>query len=453
MVMDLIEGFQDGKLKVYDLAAFSEKDSCMLLRPATGTVLGIKRELLDTLREKKISKELAFTMIQRGLADYDQSRKVSACRERIYPDFFLIDLTKKCNLACRYCFREFADQYPKMTMEMIDRICDSLLEYWKRYPMLRLSIQAWGGEPLLCLPLIVHIRERFETENLKPQIVMETNATLMTERAAAELFRNHIELGISIDGTGEVHDLQRPFRDGSGSLASVLQGIDNLRKVGYEGFGTITVVTRDTISHLAEIIDFFSQIPLRSVKFNMMRKNERNKELAPDPKEFGEYSEKLLSCLYNLYQKRIPFVEQNVAQRMKNLMYRPNDNICSSCGCHGGFRMLSIDSVGKVFPCELSDYEDYCIGTVGERDYAEMVNQAVYENHEYFRERDLTECAKCPWQYYCRGGCKAAVKYAVGTPQKPDITECAFNMALYPRLVSVLFQDPGFAEYLMTGDV
>jgi len=446
-----IRGYQKGKLKIYDMIAFVEDAKCMVIRPDVGTVLGMEQKLLEKIEKHTITDELAFLMVQRGLASFDKSRDVSMCSEIVRPEFFLIDLTKKCNLACKYCFREFADHYPEMTAEMIDKICDSLIAYWKHNPSLRLSIQAWGGEPLICLSLIIQIRKRFEKANLFPQIVMETNATLITEDIAKMLFENHIELGISIDGNKEVHDLQRPFIGGQGSLEKVERGITNLRSAGYHEFGTITVVTKYTIKYLPKIIEYFVELSLNSIKLNIMRKNSRNLDLASDLDEFDRYIDELLLCLFELYKKRIPLVEQNIAQRMLNLMHRPNNNICNAHGCHGGYRMLSIDSIGKVYPCELSDYNDYCIGNVDDSDYISMVNNAVKNNHEYFKEKNLMECAGCPWWYFCRGGCKAAVKYNTGTPKGLDKTECAFNKALYPKLVSVLLRDPEFAHYLTNG--
>lgn len=453
MVYRSIGKFECGKLSVCDMEAFVEEEKCLLLNKENGTIAAIKRELLDDIESHNIDDGLAFYLVQRGLAKYDNSREISGHCEAVRPEFFLIDLTKKCNLACKYCFREFADNYPEMTSEMIGRICDSLISYWKLDPSLKLTIQAWGGEPLLCLPLILQIRDRFSKEALHPQIVMETNATLITKEVAKRLFENHIELGISIDGNAKVHDLQRPFVGGQASLLKVEQGIKNLRTAGYRGFGTITVVTKHTMENLEDIIDYFVGMSVRSVKFNMMRKNDRNMDLALDVDQFDDYIERLLKCLHSLYKKHIPFVEQNIAQRMLNLMHRPNNNICNSHGCHGGYRMLSIDSKGKVFPCELSDYADYCIGTIESIDYVGMVQEAISKKHEYFHDKNLNECEDCPWRYFCKGGCKAAVKYCAGDPRGIDKTECAFNKAIYPKLVSILLNEPDFAEYLLNGEI
>lgn len=343
-----IKGYSIGKLRVYDLVALVKDDQCMIIRPDVGTTIGIKKDMLETIEKHSIKESLAFLMVQRGLASFDKSREVYIKSETVRPDFFLIDLTKRCNLACKYCFRGLEEDYPEMKIEMIDKICDSLISYWKKNLFLNLTIQAWGGEPLICLQLIIRIRENFNKANLFPQIVMETNATMITLDIAKKLKENNILLGISIDGTKEVHNLQRPFIDGSGTLDKVEKGIENIRLAMGDGFGSITVVTKNTIKNLSKIIDYFVSLNMKSVKFNMMRKNEKNLDLALDFNEFDSYIDELLNCIFILYKNKIKFIEQNISQRMINLVYRPNNNICNAHGCRGGYRMLSIDSLGNV---------------------------------------------------------------------------------------------------------
>ena len=76
---------------------------------------------------------------------------------------------------------------------MIDKICQELINYWKNNPSFHLSIQPWGGEPLLEYPLILKIRENFKAAGLDPEIVIETNATLITSDIAKGLYKNNIK--------------------------------------------------------------------------------------------------------------------------------------------------------------------------------------------------------------------------------------------------------------------
>ena len=449
-----ILGFTIDSLTVYDTEAFLSNDTCMLVCPDTGTTLSMDYETFKDFENHKVSDDLVFLMVQRAIAKYKDSRPLSNCYECVLPEFFLIDLTKSCNLSCKYCFRELNPKNPKITHEKLNEICSSLITYWKAHPQLHITIQAWGGEPLLELSSIVEIRNFFNEANLFPEIIIETNGTLITPDVAKILFENDIKLGISIDGNSIVHNAQRPLANGKNSLELVENGIYNIRNAGYKNFGSITVVTKNTLENLDDIIKYFAyDLHLSGIKLNMMHKNEKNHDLAMNIEDIETYIDKLLKNLHELYQDKVSIIEQNISQRLSNLMFRTNANICNSHGCHGGYRMLSIDTVGNVYPCELTDYPDYRLGNIDDSNYIEMVEKAISSNHEYFAKRNLENCKECPWLYFCRGGCRSAVKYTTGTTTNIDISECTFNKVLYTKLVEILLNDSNFAEYLLNGTI
>jgi len=447
-------GYRLEKLIVHETVAFFADTNCMLIRPDTGTTLSMCNQLGERFEKRQLTDDLIFLLVQRALADYDKSRPLVDCQKCVLPDFFLIDLTKACNMSCTYCFRDLDAHCERVADDQLSRICNSLIAYWNAHPHIHLSIQAWGGEPLLELSSIVEIRRIFNEAGLHPKITVESNGTLITPEAAQALCNNNIEMGISIDGNALVHDLQRPLVDGQASLHLVERGISNLREAGCDDFGTITVVTKNTVAHLHEILQFFTEkLHLCRIKMNLMRKNEQNSDLAVSLEEIDSYVEVLISHLYDLYRQRISLVEQNISQRLSNLLFRPNNNICNAYGCHGGYRMLSIDIDGHVYPCELSDYPNYCLGVAGTSDFTDMVRTAIASDHEYFAEKQLNECKGCPWLYFCGGGCRSSVKYDGKSPTEIDHTECIFNKSLYPRLVEILLTDSSFGQYLLNGEI
>lgn len=448
------DGFKVGELIVFDSVIFVDNGKAFLVSVMNGTTLCMTSDCAGEFLREEISDDLAFILIQRGMASYRASRPVSHSGERINPTFFLIDLTKKCTLHCVYCFRELNEEAKVMDRTTLASICDELIDYCRKNGSDHISIQPWGGEPMLEFESILYIRSRFNKARMRPRIMIETNATLITPEKAKLLYENDIEIGVSIDGCAEVHDIQRPFENGSPSLKSVERGITSLRSAGYKKIRSITVVTKNTIERLDDIIRYFAfDLKLSGIKLNLMRKTDRNRILAPELDQIEKYVERLLSCMRSCFETGAEIVEQNIAQRLRNLTCRPCDNICNAHGCHGGYRMLSIDANGDVFPCELSDDYFYRIGHIGDKNFSEMVVEAIENKHEYFLPRDLEDCSGCPWFFYCRGGCRAAVKYDCGDPRKADETECLFNKALYPRLVGILLNEPDFAHYLMNGRV
>ena len=447
-----VRGFTLDKLTVHDMVAFVAEDRAFLISPGQGTTLCVTRACLEELLQHRLHNETAFMLVQRALASYEGSRPPVSPTGRINPTFFLIDLTKGCNLQCRYCFRELEATAPHMTAGQIDDICDELIAYCRRHDIHGLSIQAWGGEPLIELRLIEQIRRRFDDAGVDLQLTIETNVTLITPDVARRLRASRVEIGVSVDGCAAVHDAQRPFVGGGPSFARVREGIENLRQAGYSDIGSITVVTRNTLEHLPEVIRCFAQeLRLPSIKLNLMRKTERNRHLALELEEIPGYVDSLLRELRGCYEQGVSLIEQNIAQRLGNLLYRPCGNICNAHGCHGGYRMLSIGVDNGVYPCELSDIPAYRLGRIGEGDFCDMVQQAIDAQMEYFQPRRLEGCEGCPWLFFCRGGCRSAMQYDCGDPCRIDQTECALNCALYPRLVEILLRAPDFAKYLQKG--
>ncbi len=451
-----IPSIKNGLLETQPIFAFIIGNKALLIGSATGTTLCVVRSCAEQLMRAAIDDGFAFLLVQRGLAYYDKSRGITDVGEIIMPSFFLLDMTKSCNLKCVYCFRELEKEpqsaHCEMTDYQLETICNALIHTYFTEHLDHMCIQAWGGEPIIELRHIKTIRRRFSEKKLHPQIVVETNATLITPEIAYELYNADVQIGISIDGHAPVHNAQRPFASGSPSLSKVERGIANLRAAGFQKFGTITVVTKNTAEHLPDIFRYFtSELKLQSVKFNLMRKTDRNRNLALELREIDTYAENLLKCLRHCYNEGVQIREQNISQRLANLLFRPCDNICNSQGCRGGYQMLSIDAMGYVYPCELSDDPTYRIGRIGEAEFSEMVRGAIEKGHAYFNKRDMTQCLDCPWYFYCRGGCKAAVKYDCKDSSGIDKTECTLNRALYPRLVEILLTDEPFAKYLLKG--
>ena len=75
----------------------------------------------------------------------------------------------------------------------------------------------------------------------------------------AEFFaRNQVLVGISMDGTAQVHDTLRPAADGSGTHSTVMENLQMLRRAGVE-CNVLAVVTRQLARSINQTYDFFSE--------------------------------------------------------------------------------------------------------------------------------------------------------------------------------------------------
>jgi uncharacterized protein len=137
--------------------------------------------------------------------------------------------SEDCNFRCQYCYEDFA----RGTMEPWVRTgIKKLVE--KRLPTLRgLSVLWFGGEPLYGLPAIEELAPFFEetarTHSLSFVSSMTTNGYLLTPDVVDKLLAWNVrKFQVTIDGTPEDHDCNRPARNGEGTFWTIF---NNLREM------------------------------------------------------------------------------------------------------------------------------------------------------------------------------------------------------------------------------
>lgn len=429
-------------LSAYD--RFEWEDRAMLICRDAGTTLFLDRFSAEALECGNISSVLQYKLVALGFARVGYSPAFQSNADLIRPTFFLIDLTNVCNLECRYCLRVPENKGRFMSDERLLAICRFILQYCRRHDLRRIVIQPWGGEPLLHMEQILKIRHFFDNyPELWVRITVETNGILLSEEAAHRLKAGRIELSVSVDGPPDLHDLHRCAPGGRASSVAVLQGIRNAQAAGYNDLGSICVLTDHSIGRVEDILNYAEDVlGLKGVKLNPMHQPAYDCKgvRAPNQQEIVAVSREIVEAVGRLRARGSTLHEACTADRLGNLLKRSEANICHSCGCCGGKRMVSFDMDGNIYPCELTDWSDECLGNVDDgRDLIDMVREAY--GHPYFRSKSKDACDQCPWWYYCRGGCTSAVKYLRPQIEGVDETECAMNLTLYPLLTQLLLQD------------
>lgn len=133
----------------------------------------------------------------------------------------MVDMTTHCNMQCRYCLRDVNNCGDSISEEILIDICSFINRYCRESGVRNITVQPWGGEPLLELDKILLMRKLLNIDNTKVHFSIETNALLLNERNLQTLYDNKIGIGISIDGFKEVHDSQRVLTMGKGHIISL----------------------------------------------------------------------------------------------------------------------------------------------------------------------------------------------------------------------------------------
>lgn len=424
----------------------SEKGFSFLLNAENGCSIVLDSELVKEILTRHISEALAMRLIQRGLIANKNSMPPFV-KEREQPTFFIFDLTQACNFRCVYCFRHLEDKVTTITDNNLDAITTYIIDYCKKYQIKDFCIQPWGGEPLIAFEKIKRMDDAFKAADLHPLISIETNASLITEQLAKEVSERNIRLGISIDGFSEIQNMHRPLMSGAPSFEKMRRGVEIISRFNnLKQYGVVCVLTSHSFPFLRDIVEFFgTELKIRCFKLNLIKDNPvmKDAQLCLSDEQIIEAQNIIIDKLIDLNQRGYEITELNVQEKLMNLLVRSKSNICTSRGCMGGTKMIAFDQDGRIYPCDVTDYKEESIGDVHTSgDLIELVRTAKRQKRDFFARKYSNDCDRCPFWFFCKGGCTTAIKYKLGKVEGVDHQECLANLSLYPRLINIILTNP-----------
>ncbi len=445
MTVSYLNSFIDPESGIKFVGGFLYRcDERSLLTDGKGHIIILDSYMADILCKQVIPERLLPVFESRGFLD---DNFVCFCPKSIKPEFFMIDLTSRCNMACKYCLRDIHANGESMSKKTLRQICKYIVKYCDETKLPHISIQAWGGEPLLEMESLLCMRDWIQSRTTKVHFSIETNATLLTENLLNQLYNAKIGIGISIDGTEKYHDGQRVFVFGKGTHSIVESNLRRaLDKYG-ERLGTITTITKQNCSQIADIIEYYAvDLGLQNIKCNFVHESKfavNAERLCLSKEEIAETELRMLEKIVELTERDYHLQEKNITTKIRNLLFSEYSDICLSRGCNGGKKMIVFDRLGNIYPCELTDFPEEAIGNIKDMDKSliDIVRDSI-DRTDYFVPKRIEKCDTCPWYLYCGGGCTVRVLNSGHQPPVVDEIECAVNCALYPAIIELVLTKP-----------
>lgn len=159
-----------------------------------------------------------------------------------------LQITQSCNLRCIYCpYSVNTDPLlsrthtgKRMSFETAKKAIDYMAD--RSDDMESVAVSFYGGEPLICFPLMKQCIEYAETvfDGKEVRFYITTNATLMTDSVIDYLAAHKVYITFSLDGPKPVHDRHRCTADGSPTYDLVME---TLRK-------TVTRYGNDAVKYV-----------------------------------------------------------------------------------------------------------------------------------------------------------------------------------------------------------
>lgn len=326
--------------------------------------------------------------------------------------FLIKPASGRCNMRCRYCFYEDEKEnratanYGMMSQEMAELlICQAMEE---AEDTILFAFQ--GGEPMLAgvsfYRHFLKLVEKYRRPQIAVSYSIQTNGTLVTPEWA-EFFRdNHFLVGISMDGTKDIHDMNRIYDAGEGTYSDVLKAISLLRKYDVEP-NVLCVVTAQMAKRGQSVYQNLKKIGCRYLQFIPC--------LDPMERPRGSMSYSLPPALYARFLKTVfhlwyrdweagDYVSVRLFDDYVHILCGCPASTCATCGTCGHY--FTVEGDGSVYPCDFFALDEWRLGKLGESTLRELADS---KRGVIFRSKGRTyppSCRGCEWLRLCNGGCQ-----------------------------------------------
>lgn len=359
--------------------------------------------------------------------------------------FLVKPVSGSCNLRCRYCFyhdvgeNRAVQSYGTMSGETLELLIRKALEEAEG----SCAFGFQGGEPTLAgldfFRKAVELQKRYNTRGLAISNAIQTNGMLMDAEWADFLTENRFLVGLSLDGTKELHDRNRLDSAGKGTYSRVLQAAQLLKARGVE-FNILTVVTRDSAKKADSLYGFFRRCGFDWLQFipclDPLEHRRGGCSYSLTPEDYGHFLKRLFDCWYrDVKAGRFVYIRY-----FENLVGMLLGNPPESCGMSGRCAVQNVvEADGSVYPCDFYALDQWKLGNIRTDGIREMMESKTARRFLEAAREVPEKCRSCRYYPLCRGGCRRDREAAGGVLGLNDFCpafETFFDYAL-PRLEEV----------------
>lgn len=315
-----------------------------------------------------------------------------------------------CNIRCKYCF--YFDEMQHRSVKNFGVMCEATLENMVKksfdFASGVVTFAFQGGEPTLAgldyYRTFISLVKKYNTRGLRVNYSLQTNGLNLHSEWMDFFKENNFLIGVSLDGTEEIHNRYRIDQGGEGTWSRVLDGVNLLKESGIP-FNILCVVNRYVAVKGEEVYKNLKKLDLRYLQFIpcMDEMGPGNKRYIPEPQEYGEFLVKIFDLFEkDIYERR--FVSIRYFDNLLSLLAGYSPEACSMQGVCSANTVVEAD--GSLFPCDFYVLDQWGLGNINTSSIKESRDNPVMERFLSQSRNVHHRCQKCPWVRLCRGGCR-----------------------------------------------
>ncbi|SFR80243.1 radical SAM protein [Anaeromicropila populeti] len=356
-----------------------------------------------------------------------------------------------CNLRCVYCSGNAGNRSDNMmSWDLAKDSIDYFFDHCSESGPYTLQFHG-AGEPMtnpdIVMKSVEYARQLANQRNQKLLTRMSTNGIFSSD-VAEWMAENMNHVSLSFDGPPEIHNKQRPKRDGRGSYDTVVNTIKILTRTGSLRRMN-TVVTNEGTDRLEEIIRHVYGISqVKEIRILPMEYCGRCEVSGVQPINLEKYKksfENIIPVAQSLGVKIITNLEQ--------LNYY-TEHYCGACGFN-----MCVTPAGVVSTCvEAMDEREEGIDELFIGKYDKEIHSFSIDWDKVFKLRsrtyyNLDECGKCVFRTNCAGNCLIRSGRKNKTVMSVDKDACDMTkLTLTKQLVDMAKSGETLAEKSANGE-
>ncbi len=307
-----------------------------------------------------------------------------------------------CNMRCKYCF--YLDEIHArgiMSKDTVNALISKCFEFTKG-PFV-FSFQ--GGEPTLAgLEYFQHfvkaVRKK-NKNNARVSYTIQTNGLLIDDEFAAFLAEHEFLVGLSVDGTPEIHNKYRKTTSEKPTFKTVEEAAKLLDKHSVS-YNVLTVVTGTICSQVHKVYEYYKKKGWRYLQFiPCLDPINKNGIKGPTNAEYYRF----LSELFVLWKKDWDNGNYISIRYFDNLVSILAGRQTEQCSLRGFCsNQLVFEADGSCYPCDFYVEEKYLLGNINEVGISDLIASSAAGRFLNDGIRPSL-CFECSFFALCGGGC------------------------------------------------
>jgi uncharacterized protein len=435
-------------------------DDVFLMNTFTDAQLIVSRDVVDLL--DRVHEEEAFSAVEQETIEQltEQGfvvRDRAAERDDLKAFFrevrestdtlkITVLTTLQCNFACDYCIQgdhgDYNKSAAKMSLEMAARVASWVEGRMDAIAPAKLTVMFFGGEPLLNMPVLYYLAERFhascQARGVDLLLNIITNGLLLTREMVERL--NPLGLNgikITLDGDREAHNRSRPLRGGQGTFDKIIantRAVADITKIAVGGnFDVDTVDSYPALLDFLSEQDFASKLSRVTFKPVIREKTAQSRGMIPLTLLGSQGKPLNGACMTsagtgvarvcdtcNFADEKMTYLREETKRRG----FSTHDGVhMGPCEIHKG-HAHTIGPDGSLFACP--GFAGEALQSTGHIDgRGEAYRSQALRNFEKLASWE--QCNDCAFIPVCAGGCAVASHNELGDMHAPNCHKPSFE--------------------------